>query len=311
MLESNKKEEKVDRIIAMCVYLILSMKYHFVFQKAKESRSMKEGDIVATLFKWYTNYKQSFEELLLSYIFDEYSVKEQEVFSLIIYSAFASIIFDVTFDLDKPISLIDIMNKANKNTIIIKRRIILKHLILNIRSFDQVVVNIFLNTLKELLTSKEALNEILREGDDLLNNFLSLYIQLPNNEIALQFYVDILASATCKPHIFIYSCVRLTGLPTIKLSIINSFLGKCIENSVSLDHSIHSAFLYLLQIVEDSIKELPDLLCSEQLIEVMSKFLIITNTLNILYVSVPVLTQFDKSIYKKYLKFSSDSNILV
>jgi len=297
--ESNEVIRRLDDIIGICVYLILSLNSTVLLKDAMGKEEVKScfGDIIGTLsrrLKSSKNKEQDYEILMAQYIFNENKKRTNKLFTGITYSAFISVIFKTEFHTDnwkeKKEAIIHQIVKQRNNIVVIKKRHLLLYLLKNISAFDNEAQREVIDDLNKILTNRY----LAKEFNDKLGQVLFSFMEYLDYDIIIDHLGEVL-------HVINFSSRAIEGMQWITMSIKGNHIRRLRVLEKCLDHCIinikkykdSNGLLFVAYMIEDCVMESPQILRDSLLVHVMGKLIWVLYKLKVMYASYPVVSLVD------------------
>ena len=172
----------------------------------------------------------------------------------------------------------------------------LEHMLNHFNIFSQEGKQAFFSDMEFLSADRRLCREFL-EGGSLLDAIFSL-AKYPEAEISLSnLYLELLFHMLAEPDssaALSRICAKLNGSPLFRLRLVDCTLQLYFERNVKSEARNLGGFLHVLFAVEDAVMADPSIISHVLTRKLLCKLLYLLNMHNMLYVSWPVMAQFDE-----------------
>ena len=312
LLNGNKVENNVNNVIAISLYIILSIDYANILNDFISNKMQPENidNLIKTLLQLSKNVEpkevnNKLKKIILEYIFNG---NKERIFPPIAYFSLLAIVLGINFDINQWKRQRQQFFSETQKKNVIKDKLLLVSLLRNFHLLDAEAKVEFLCDLKELAKLKSFHKELIEGTDTLLIPLFEL-IKYPEAKTHL---VDLLGMLMANLlidvtyfNVFIKVACTMKGDGLFILSIISHTLNNISSNANKVNKKALSGFLYLLYIIEDTMSFDPKVLSSTKLIEIMARMLCVLSEYNLLYIPLPVMSQFNEELFTSYRKLEA------
>jgi len=297
--ESKECEIIIDWIIAMSIYWMLSFDWTVLCEVSKEftkeSKHVPKGNLVGYIIKSFGRIMipSKSKTQLLFYIFNRKKQRKKEIFGLVCYSAFRALMFGLPFHSQefehetKPI-----LKEIEERAKVISQPLILQGIIEHLSLFSSEARKEFFKDFAEIAEMSGFLLEIV-ELDKLVDSIFTLNNYPESNEAVVKLQQQLLCHMASQPAFsgaFAKTCATLPCSSKHQLILLNSVLDFCLK--LKGNTLLFNVILQITYAIEDVVVKDPS--CCLNLQETLCKLLYLLSKTNLLYVSLPVISLFDK-----------------